>query len=66
VNIEELKEKLPIKGVLRTSLRNDVWDNLKIKFPTDYRHFINYYGMGSVNGHIRIWSPFSGSWDNLV
>lgn len=54
--------------VIEVRNNNNDWDTveqeLKIKFPNDYKKFIDLYGEGAINDFLWILSPFS-EYENL-
>ena len=49
-----------------SSVKSELWDKIEsennIHFPPDYKWFLEYYGVGSINDFLWILSPFC---DNL-
>ena len=62
--LEKLEKILSIEKKEHQYDWEKVEDSYEIKFPNDYKSFIEYYGEGGINEFLWILSPFS-EYENL-
>ena len=62
--LEKLEKILSIEKKEHQYDWEKVEDSYEIKFPNDYKSFIEYYGEGRINEFLWILSPFS-EYENL-
>ena len=62
--LEKLEKILSIEKKEQQYDWEKVEDSYEIKFPNDYKSFIEYYGEGGINEFLWILSPFS-EYENL-